>query len=304
MFLIRYGIIQSILINYGIDLKYPLVNFFALVLSVILVAAAGYMINDYHDVEIDLINKNEKVSIGKTISARAVLHAYLIINAVALVIAGYTSIMSGKTGLFFIFPVTIGALWFYSTTYKSQLLIGTFIVSLLTAIVPMLVLLFEIPKLYESYHTYSEAYTVLIKLLTGWCAVFATFAFTTTFIRELIKDAEDFEGDRVSGRNTMPIVFGLQATKWVVAILIFVVILSLEFLFFKYLKTTCTIAFDTITFFYFHLLIILPMIITLIVLLSAKEKKDYSIASAAIKVVIVTGVLYALVVRYNLMKCV
>lgn len=300
----RYGIIQAILINYGIDLEFAFSDFLFLVMSVVMIAAAGNMINDYFDVKIDLVNRKDKVIVGNYIKAQTVFTAYVIINILALFLAAYVCLKIEKINFLFIFLLSIGALWFYSTTYKNLLLVGNVLIAILTAIVPMLVLLFEIPPLYTKYHMYTQAYNVLVKAMLGWCSMFSLFAFLTVLIREIIKDAEDFEGDSISSRRTLPIVWGINVTRIVVTILILLVCLLIEFIFFKYLKITCSTAFDTITFFYFHLFIIIPLLVTISLLFIAKSKKDYSIASTIIKLVIVFGILYAVVARFNITKCI
>lgn len=303
MFLIRYGIIQAILIKYGIDFEFSLPGFIILTLAVAMVAAAGYMINDYFDVKIDLINRKDKTVVGTFITPQTVYKSYIIINIIALCLAAYVSLKAGKFSLFIIFPLTVGALWFYSTAYKKQVLIGNLLVSVLTAMVPVLILLYEMPLIYVRYHMYTDAYNILIKVMLGWCGMYALFAFLITFVRELIKDIEDFEGDMVSDRKTLPIVYGLPITKILVAILILMVALLIEFLFFTYLKITCTTAFDSISFFYFHLFIIIPLLASLLLLFTAKDKKDYAISSSMVKLVMVAGIFYAVVVRFNIIKC-
>jgi 4-hydroxybenzoate polyprenyltransferase len=300
MLLIRYAIIEPIFIQYGIGLEFPNLHFGMLVLSVVLIAAAGYMINDYFDVKIDSINKPDKVVVNTYFKAKSVFSTYLILNGIALILSFYISLNVGIPALFFIFPVTIGMLWFYSTTYKQQLLIGNILVSLLIAVVPILVALFEMPSIHLKYHDYPAAYKILLNVIFAWCEVFAIFAFLVNLIRELIKDAQDYEGDNVFGRNTLPIVIGIKSTKIVINILILVTILLLFYIFTSYLQTTNLGRFDWLTLLYFGFLLVIPMGITGGIVLLAKEKKLYSIASTIIKLVMVAGILYSLVARFKL----
>ena len=300
MLLIRYAIIQPIFIQYGIDLEFPTLHFVFLVLSVVLIAAAGYMINDYFDVKIDLVNKPDNVVVNTSVKAKLVFNLYIILNIIALVISLYISVKVGIVALFIVFPVTIGMLWFYSTAYKQQLLVGNILVSLLIALVPVLVVLFEMPSIHTKYHEFPGAYRILLNVVFAWCEVFALFAFLINLIRELIKDAEDFEGDQVHGRSTLPIVFGIKTAKNTINGLILIAIGLLSYVFISFLKTTNQGRFDWVTFAYFVFLLVIPLMFTGGLVLRAEEKKRYTIASTIIKLVMVAGILYSIVVRFKL----
>ncbi|HEY4785248.1 MAG TPA: geranylgeranylglycerol-phosphate geranylgeranyltransferase, partial [Bacteroidales bacterium] len=255
MVLIRYCIIQPIFTNYYINLELPLTLFVILVLVVAMIAAAGYMINDYFDVKTDLVNRPDKVVIGKYVKASTVYRSYFIINGIALLLSFYVSFRIGITSMTFLFPLVMGILWFYSTTYKRQLVTGNILVSLLIAGVPILVALYEMPLIHAKYAQFPIAFKMLLKIIFGWCGAYAIFAFIVNLIREFVKDMEDFEGDMAYGRRTLPIVFGLKTTKIVVAGLIFLTIVLIELVFLKLLEPN---KLDLITFMYFHVLLILP----------------------------------------------
>jgi 4-hydroxybenzoate polyprenyltransferase len=301
MLLIRYGIIQPVFIQYGIDLEFRLLHFIFLLISVVLIAAAGYMINDYFDVNIDLVNKPEEVIVNKHMNGKTVYRIYFILNMIALIFGFYLSVETRIFALFFIFPVTIGMLWFYSTTYKQQLLVGNILVSLLIAFVPILVALYEMPPIHTKYHDFPGAYRVLLHVIFAWCEVFALFAFLVNMIRELVKDTEDFEGDRIYGRNTLPIVFGITTAKIVIDVLVLLTVSLLCYIFIFYLKTTNLGRFDWVTFLYFTVLLVIPLCIAGGLVFMAKGKNQYSIASTIIKLVMVAGILYTVVVRFKLL---
>lgn len=157
--------------------------------STILIAAGGYSINDYYDVKIDLINKPERVVVGKTLSRRTVLllHSMLSLSGVAL---GF--LISWRIGL-----VHAGAaflLWLYSNALKREPLIGNVVVAFLTGLS-----IFIIHLVYP-----------------GWAAtisVYSLFAFAITLVREIIKDMEDLRGDNTFGCRTLPIIWGIRPTK-------------------------------------------------------------------------------------------
>ncbi|MCF6185104.1 MAG: UbiA family prenyltransferase, partial [Bacteroidales bacterium] len=82
-YLMRYAVIFPILESRGYKSQFSDFNFFLLVLTTILLAAAGYAINDYFDTKTDLINRPETVVVGKHINRRHVMTLHIIFNTVA-----------------------------------------------------------------------------------------------------------------------------------------------------------------------------------------------------------------------------
>ena len=293
----RYCIVQPIFRQYFIELEFPVTLFALLVLIVVLIAAGGYMINDYFDIKTDLINRPDKVVIDRHIKASKVYKAYFIINAIALCASFYISYRVGVASMTFLFPLAMGLLWFYSTTYKRQLLVGNILISLIVAGVPLLVALYEMPLIHTKYLQYPVAYWVLLKVVAGWCGTYALFAFIVNLLREFIKDIEDFEGDAVFGRTTLPIAFGLKTSKIVVSILIAITIVVIEIVFIYLMEPN---KLDLITFAYFHLLLIIPLVVVAILLFLANQKKHYTVISHIIKLIMIFGLLYAIIVRLKM----
>ncbi len=162
---------------------------FLLCFSTVLLAAAGYIINDYYDVKIDYINKPDRVIVGKVLKRRVVLFWHTALNVLAIVIGFY---LHWKIGLIH-FTVAF-LLWLYSNQLKRLPFIGNFIVALLTALsISILALYFK------------EKETIL--------HIYALFAFAISLIREIIKDMEDWKGDANFGCKTLPIVWGIRNTK-------------------------------------------------------------------------------------------
>ena len=124
-----------------------------------------------------------------------------------------------------LFLVVSGLLYFYSASYKRQFLIGNIIVAILTAMVPLLVVIYEWPALYR-YYTVNAVTLPEFNFIFYWVGGFALFAFLTTLTREIIKDIEDFEGDIAYGRNTVPVVIGILSAKIVsVSLMIITIVL-------------------------------------------------------------------------------
>jgi len=301
MILVRYGILQPLFVVNALSLEFPDQYFMFLVISVMLIAAAGYMINDYFDVDTDTINNPDKVIIGKRFTATSVYYSYLVLNCIALVLAFYITYKTTILSLFFIFPITAGILWFYSTTYKRQLLLGNLLISVLIGIVPLLPAVYEIPLVFIKYKSFIQNTEMNIQFIYVWVGIFGIFAFLINFIREIVKDAEDYIGDKVTGCQTLPVVFGLKVTKVVVIVLLILVIFLLAGLFIFFLLFNEYGKIDYITLGYFLVFLITPMIITMIYIYKAEKKKFYTKAALVLKVVLFFGIFYAWILRYKIL---
>jgi 4-hydroxybenzoate polyprenyltransferase len=209
----------------------------------------------------------------------------------------YLSIYIELLAMSFVFFLTAGLLWFYSTNYKRQFLIGNITVAFLTAMVPLIVVLFEIPLLNREYGTIMLQYNSNFNYIFIWVTGFSVFAFITTLIREIIKDAEDFEGDAAYGMKTLPIVAGSKITKVSLGILISGTMFLLLFILIKFIMFSGEDP-DFISMIYFAGFLLLPFSILLTLVLIASEKKDYHRASILIKVIMLFGVMYSGIVYY------
>ena len=223
MLLMRYAIIAPVIGKIGVVflngkgraipmvLQFPWYDFILLVIATVCITAGGYVINDYFDIKTDLINKG-KVIVGTKIPRRQAIMWHNIFNLIGVSAGFYISWKDGYIWLGILFLIVSGLLYFYSASYKRQFLIGNLIVSILTALVPLLVVIYEWPALYK-YYSLNAVSLPDINIVFYWVSGFAVFAFLTTLTREIIKDIEDFEGDVAYGRNTVPVVIGILSAK-------------------------------------------------------------------------------------------
>lgn len=301
-YIIRYLIIEPILMVYNFELQLTDLQFMILVLSTVLITAAGYVINDYFDIQTDRLNKPSRIIVGKEISRRTAMTWHNILNLIGIGLGTYVAFVIKIPILSLTFILTSGILWFYSTTYKRQLLVGNIIVALLTALVPLIIVIFELPVINKVFQFRLEATGQNLSIIFYWVLGFAFFAFNLTLIREIIKDIEDFEGDKAFGRNTLPIALGTKNTIYIISALIVVTILSLLFVYFRYLLNSPNGEIDIISLIYIFMLLIIPLIILLVLILMAKEKKHFKFASLFTKIIMLSGLLYAFVFRYIVMS--
>lgn len=144
-YFIRYAVLLPFFSETKLAAGFSHLDFFLLVLSTVFIAAAGYVINDYFDTRTDRINRPESVVIDRSIKRRVAMALHVLFNFIGIALGFYLGYKAGvyKLGLIHVFSA--GLLWFYSTDFKKQFLIGNVVVSLLTATVPLVVPVFELP---------------------------------------------------------------------------------------------------------------------------------------------------------------
>lgn len=211
-------------------------DFFLLVFSTVLIAAAGNIINDYFDVKADKINKPNKVIIGKFIKPRWAIVSHWMMNFVAFAIACYLSWRYETFWYVFIHLLSINVLWFYSMYFKRRFMIGNLMIAGLTALVPILCGIHFLEFIQSPGVYFPGNQTIETPLHTGWAfgsnfntfvvLVFAFYAGTLNLIREIIKDIEDVQGDLVLRAKTLPIVLGMRKTKIIAIVLLVLLLLT------------------------------------------------------------------------------
>ena len=153
-----------------------------------------------------------------------------------------------------------------------------------------MVVLFEMPPVINTYADLLVQYQVQLNHILIWVGGFSFFAFFTTLIRELLKDMEDFEGDRAYGRRSLPVVLGLRSSKMVVYALIILTMAALIGVYFLYLK-------DTITLIYLLVGLVLPLGYIALKLGRADSQEDYHVISTLSKLIMLIGLGYAILAR-------
>lgn len=295
MYLMRWSVIKPILEVQNLNLQVSELAFLILLLSTVLITAAGYVINDYHDAKADRINRPDQVIIDRIISRRQALLMHWILN-IAGVVAG--SAFAIKYNLLWLVIPFAGApflLWYYSFALKHRIILGNLLVSLLTASVPLLVLFFELPLLIRNYGKIYPFLPDLLRVLVFWIGTFAFFAFMTNFIREIIKDAEDMKGDGESGSRTVPLSLGLRTAKTAVVSLSAVTLAVLGFVFIHYLT-------DWISMGFYFLFLFLPFVLLMIKMIKAINQVDFRFLSQLIRLIMLFGLLYAPVANWLISK--
>lgn len=290
MYMVRYYLVEPIVIAKGFNLQMPDLYFFLLALSIVMIAAAGYIINDYFDVRIDQVNKPEEVVVDKGIKRRVAMAAHTVINILGVAIGCFVSYKAHffKLGsILFLFSAT--SLWFYSTTFKRQFLVGNIVIAVLSGMVPLISGLYDMSYVNDKFREViplqsPELNNTVFVLVAG----FSFFAFILTFLRELIKDTEDKDGDEEFGCRTLPVVMGIKVSKWVICILALFVLFLISWLGYDFHGENRS----QIPFWYIVALIQIPVAVLIFMVLRAKEKNDFRKASYLTKFIMLAGICF------------
>jgi 4-hydroxybenzoate polyprenyltransferase len=257
--------------------------FITLIAASVLIAAAGYIINDYFDLNIDLVNKPDKLVVEKIIKRRWAIIWHLVLSAAGVLCSAY---VAWKTRTWWLIPANIGcvgALWFYSTIFKKKLLSGNVIISLLTAWVILVIGFITHYVVIKKPDVYALVDASKLMRLTF---LYAGFAFIISLIREVVKDMEDMSGDARYGCRTMPIAWGINASKiftatWLIVLLTAVVVMMAYILPFRWWWAAA----------YCAVLIIIPMLLLLRKLVKAVTPADFHKISTWLKLIMLSGIL-------------
>lgn len=276
-------------------LQLPWQDFLVLVLATVSITAAGYVINDYFDIKTDLVNKG-RVIVGTAVPRRRALMFHNILNILGVASGFYVSWRIGYPLAGVMFLLVTGLFYFYSASYKRQFLLGNILVAFLTATLPLLVLFYEWAALYNFYSVHAADIPSL-RVILWWICGFSLFAFLTTLTREIIKDIEDFKGDSVFGRNTLPVVLGVKTSVNISVSLTALILIMLWLVWYFFVR-------DVVTLVYISVFLALPLGGIMFLLKRGRDTGDYHKASTMMKLVMLGGLLYSVVARvimtYNL----
>ena len=258
-----------------ISTSLSLFQFIILSSSVLLITAAGYIINDILDLKTDLINKPQKIIVSKQFSIEKSKQLYLGLNSIGLILGIGLSLQIEKPQYSFIFISASLLLYYYSKKFKTMPLIGNFIVSFLIAFSILITYIIDIDS---SINTSTQQFVE--KLIFG----LSLFAFLLNLIRELVKDIEDVKGDYSLNMNTLPILIGKKRTQLTAS---FICALSVGLLAFIIISIASLYQFTAI---YLILFTVLPLTYVAIKLRTINSLKGLRKISLFLKIIMVLGV--------------
>lgn len=265
-------------------------QYLLLIIATLAIAAGGYIINNIYDQETDTINKPQDVVVNKSISKDTAYTIYTIFNCTGVGIAFYLANHLNHPGLSALFIIIAGTLYLYASSLKRSLLVGNLIIAIICSLSILVVGLFNLYPIInpENRNLMASFFEVMLD--------YAFFCFIISFIREVVKDLEDVDGDYNMGMKTLPIVLGINRTAKVtfgisiLSILILLYYINQYYLSYRlYFATAYTLLF-----------IVAPLIYFTVKMWSAANKKDFNHLSTILKLVLLFGILSVLVVTLNI----
>jgi 4-hydroxybenzoate polyprenyltransferase len=268
-----------------------------LIVSVVGIAAGGYVINDYFDVKIDRINRPDNLVVTRIISRDAAMNLFYGLTAVGVIAGTVVAWWAHSWTLLFTYIVIPGLLWFYSASYKRMFLVGNLVVAFASAIVPLLVAIANADYLHHLYQN-ALAYSPIVGELYVWTGGFAIFAFLLTWVREIVKDIEDIEGDREMECRTLPIVWGDKVAKIIATILLVVIATLIVYILFAVLPFSHE--WKSLPTRYVVFGLIVPILCSIVLLWAANNRTEYHRVQTIIKFAMFMGMLFSYVIATNL----
>ena len=209
---IAYYILKN---NIFIIVDFSIFDYSLFILSTLLIAAAGHMINDYFDIKADRINKPDRLIISKYLKKRWVILYHWILNSVAVIISIYLSIKYTSFLFVFIHLASINLLWFYSIYLKRKVVIGNLIVALLASCIPLIAVWYfriTIESADADNWSVNLDYSFIYFISFSW--------FLQIFSLEITKDIDDIIGDKVMNVISIPMKYGVQTAALIALILL------------------------------------------------------------------------------------
>jgi len=274
-FLIKY----ALLVPFGVATALSGLHFTLLVIATVSLAAAGYIINDLQDGVADQINKPKKVALTQLISEKSAYNYFIGFNVLGVAIGFYLSNYIERPALVAFFIGISAMLYIYSTFLKYILIVKNLTIAVLAALVLIVVGIFDLmPALTEANQGGLQVIFLII-------LDYAFFAFSLTFLREIVKDIQDMDGDKNADLKTLPIVLGVQRTVTISFVLGVLHIVGVVYYVYQYLYK------QPVAILYFLLLVIAPLIVFCILLWSRKTRQEFGQLATLLKIIMALGML-------------
>jgi len=277
MFATRYLIIRPILSVNDLSLQFSDFNFGILVFSLSSLIAAGYIINDYFDSKADRKNNLKTTVIGRKMSRMTAITLHTVLNLVAILAAAWISESIGMLRLSILFLLASG--------YKHKKILGKVILSAMIASIPLVITLYEIPDLNREYGAILSENRTSLKYLFNWTGGFSVFLFLVSLIRLIIKEKIELTGKSCDISINL-----LERTSLYI---LYLILISFFVLLRVYIFNK-----DVITTWYFFILIIVPIFLSLAQIRKSTSYKNLKLSDLLIKIISIAGILYTVVINY------
>lgn len=237
-----------------------------IILASLFSVAAGYIINNFYDLEKDAIQRPLRNYIERFVSQSFKLKTYLVLNAIGLMMA---FLVSWRVLLFFgIYQFLV---WFYSHKVNKMVFINN-LYSVVLTVFPFFALFL-----------YYENYSPIIFF-------HAAFLFLLLLIMDIIKDLTTSTADAIYNYRTIPVIYGEKKTKQIlIPLLIATAALSL------YMWNNSATGYMR----YFFLLTSVTLLIIMPVVWKIKTRTAYKILYLIFKLLIGFGIFNMIFIDLN-----
>ncbi len=290
-YFLREYFISPMLNSFGLALELSNLHFYLVLLMTLCITTAGYVINDYFDLKRDYINRDPKdIIVGKQISRRMAMATHFVLSAIGVIIGLYLSFILHVWVLALLPIFVIGLLWFYSTEYKRQFIIGNIILAFLGVLPILLTVLYE-PALFKAY--LSVEYRAIAILIFKVILFFTAIAFGINLLYALVKDLQDLPGDEATNCRTLPIVAGEMASKYTFSIVTVMLIFALF-----YIQNMQYLNQAYVPLMYIVFAIEVPLVIANIMLYLTNKVEKYRYVSFVVSAIMIFGIGSILVLNF------
>lgn len=281
-----YHLIIPVLNRLGLQATLSSFQVILFVICTALLAASANVINDVFDQETDKINKSEQNVVGAQITAQQAKYYYYSLVLIGFIIALYLALTINKFHLVLIYPMATTLLYLYSRSFKRIPLVGNLVVAGFTAFVTGVLLIAEPILLYNM--------NPKLHIVFGLILAFSAFAFLINLAREIIKDIEDMDGDKITQTSTLPLKYGVAKSKKVIFFVNFCLIFGIVIwiLLSPEIHDYRAVAFGLV-------IIVGLLLYGSSKLMKAIEKFHYTKLSLLYKYIMLAGLLYCLLLIQN-----
>lgn len=282
----RAFILIPILEAYKIPLALSATLYGGYVFNIILAALYGYLINDWYDKDIDAINKPRRFFVNhhsSPIAIKTLLAILLIILSSLSVSLAFTTDNVQKL---WILPTVIVCLWAYAKWLKQKKVLGNVLVSALIGLLVGMIYLAEWNAIFQL----KSASIELFNRLMAWSFLYLLMIVAANYCREVIKDMEDVEGDRMHGVTSVVSAVGFKKTILLLQFVIMLIV-AVEIL-------QSTLVQSTIGTIIFTVAIAVLCLFIAYKLRTASEKTHYSSISKSLKWLMFLGILQMIYIEF------
>ena len=280
--LIYYQLLHKTFRNYSLTGSFNSFEFVLFVIATILITASGYIINDIYDIETDRINKPDKRIIQVHLSESNAWKIYFFMILTGALISLYLAVQRNDLLYWFIYPIAVFLLYGYSRWFKGIPYLGNILVSLFCAAVPGIFYLSEASILIELKIKDLSSFLTLHGLLLSY----VIFAFLTNLYREIVKDLQDEAGDKLANIHTAAVYYGKKNTKFIALFIAFIISIVITFTFSQAVFSNIPYLFAVQC-----LLIQIPLSVSIIKLIQAKDDKAFRNVGLWIKLIMINGLI-------------